>query len=112
MDNLDKDVINISNSAAQALKNLSSLHMSNIRLSVKTGGCSGFKYNLDFARHSLPFEETIVIDETFKLFIDPKAIMYIMGTEMDYEEDDFKSGFIFRNPNEKAKCGCGKSFGV
>ena len=55
---------------------------------------------------------TIDIDEGTKLFIDPKASMFIFGTEMDYVEDKLESGFVFRNPNEKARCGCGESFHV
>jgi iron-sulfur cluster assembly protein len=82
-----------------------------IRIGVKTGGCSGFTYSVEYADSSGPFDEIIEVRDV-NILIDPKAIMYLIGTEMDYVEGDFKSGFVFNNPNEKSKCGCGKSFGV
>ena len=82
-----------------------------IRIGVKTGGCSGFTYNVEYADNAAQFDEVIEIAD-IRILIDPKAIMYLIGTEMDYVEGDFKSGFVFNNPNEKSKCGCGKSFGV
>jgi len=82
-----------------------------IRVGVKTGGCSGLSYVIEYADEKRPFEE-VVEDKGVRILIDPKAIMYVIGSEMDYTEDKFKSGFVFVNPNEKAKCGCGKSFNV
>lgn len=82
-----------------------------LRVGVKSGGCSGMTYAIEYAEVLRPFEEEITQDGV-KLFIDPKAIMYIIGSEMDFIEDKFKSGFVFNNPNEKAKCGCGESFAV
>ncbi len=82
-----------------------------IRIGVKSGGCSGFTYNVEYADSKGQFDEVVEIDDV-RILIDPKAIMYLLGTEMDYVEGDFKSGFVFNNPNEKSKCGCGKSFGV
>jgi iron-sulfur cluster assembly protein len=82
-----------------------------IRIGVKSGGCSGFTYNVEYADSRGQFDEIIEV-ENIRILIDPKAIMYLLGTEMDYVEGDFKSGFVFNNPNEKSKCGCGKSFGV
>lgn len=112
MDSNTKDILILTDSARRALQKLSDDNNANIRLGVKPGGCAGFKYDISFASEALPFEETISISKNSKLFIDVKAIMYLIESEMDYEEDDFKAGFSFRNPNEKSKCGCGKSFGV
>jgi iron-sulfur cluster assembly protein len=82
-----------------------------IRIGVKSGGCSGFTYSVEYADSKGQFDEIVEVGDV-KILIDPKAIMYIIGTEMEYVEGDFKSGFVFNNPNEKSKCGCGKSFGV
>ena len=83
-----------------------------IRIGVRTKGCSGLSYTLEFADEQNGFDEAIDIDEGTKLFIDPKASMFIFGTEMDYVEDKLESGFTFENPNEKGRCGCGESFHV
>jgi iron-sulfur cluster assembly protein len=80
-----------------------------IRVGVKSGGCSGLSYYIEYADEISKFDETIQI-EGITILIDPKALMYLIGSKMDYVIDEFKSGFIFLNPNEKGKCGCGKSF--
>lgn len=82
-----------------------------IRITLKTKGCSGLAYAIEYADEKNPFDEELVFDQT-RLLIDPKAIMYILGTEMDYQETPIQSGFVFVNPNEKGRCGCGKSFHV
>lgn len=82
-----------------------------IRVSVKSGGCSGKTYAIEYAEESRPFEE-IVEKDGVKVFVDPKALMYVIGSEMDFIEEKFKSGFVFKNPNEKSRCGCGDSFSV
>jgi iron-sulfur cluster assembly protein len=82
-----------------------------IRISVKTKGCSGLQYSLEYADTKQPLDEEVTQGDV-TLFIDPKAIMFILGTEMDFVEDAMQSGFVFNNPNEKGKCGCGKSFHV
>jgi len=82
-----------------------------IRLGVKSGGCSGLTYVIEYADEERPFEE-VVEQGGVRLLIDPKAMIYLIGAEMDYAEEQFKSGFTFKNPNEKAKCGCGESFAV
>jgi len=82
-----------------------------IRIGVKSGGCSGLKYFVEYADSKNPFDE-VVAQDGVTVLIDPKALMYLMGTEMDYMSEQFKSGFTFTNPNEKGKCGCGSSFNV
>jgi iron-sulfur cluster assembly protein len=82
-----------------------------IRIGVRSKGCSGMSYTLEFADAQQPMDE-IVETGGIKLLIDPKASLFLIGTEMDYEEEKLKSGFVFRNPNEKGRCGCGESFHV
>ena len=82
-----------------------------IRIGVRSKGCSGLSYTLEFAEEKGPFDEVVEADGV-KILIDPKATMFILGTEMDYVEDKLESGFVFRNPNEKGRCGCGESFHV
>ncbi len=82
-----------------------------IRIGVKSGGCSGFKYFIEYANSVHKYDEVIKF-ENISIIIDPKALLYIMGSKMDYVREEFNEGFIFQNPNEKGKCGCGKSFAI
>jgi len=82
-----------------------------VRIGIRTKGCSGLSYTLEFADEKGPFDE-VVEEHGVRLLIDPKATMFILGTEMDYVEEKLQSGFVFKNPNEKGRCGCGESFHV
>jgi len=82
-----------------------------IRIGVRSKGCSGMSYTVEYADERTPFDE-IVEEKGVTILIDPKATMFVLGTEMDFVEDKMKSGFVFRNPNEKGRCGCGESFHV
>jgi len=82
-----------------------------LRIGIKTAGCSGMKYNVEYATEIKPYEEKI-ISKGVVICIDPAAIMFLIGSEMDYVEEKFSSGFEFKNPNEIARCGCGESFTV
>lgn len=80
-----------------------------LRIGVQSGGCSGMSYFMEYAAEKNPMEE-VIEDKGVKVFVDPKAMMYLIGTEMDYNQSDFEAGFTFKNPNETGRCGCGKSF--
>ena len=82
-----------------------------VRLSIKTTGCNGNSYEVDYATEKLRGDE-VVEDKGVTVFVDPMAVMMLIGTEMDYEADPFRAGFVFHNPNEKARCGCGESFTI
>ncbi|MBM3573344.1 MAG: iron-sulfur cluster assembly accessory protein [Alphaproteobacteria bacterium] len=82
-----------------------------IRIGVRTKGCSGLSYTIEYADEKGKFDE-VVEAEGVTVLIDPKASMFIFGTEMDFVEEKMQSGFVFRNPNEKGRCGCGESFHV
>ncbi len=82
-----------------------------LRIGIRTGGCSGMAYEMAFADAQQPLDE-VVEEKGVRLFIDSKALMYLLGTEMDYVSDKLQSGFVFNNPNEKGRCGCGESFHI
>jgi iron-sulfur cluster assembly protein len=82
-----------------------------IRIGVRTKGCSGLSYTIEYADAKGPADD-IVEQDGVTVLIDPKATMFILGTEMDYVEEKLQTGFTFRNPNEKGRCGCGESFHV
>ena len=82
-----------------------------VRVGIRARGCSGRSYPREYADEKTPFDEVVETDGV-TILIDPKATMFILGTEMDYVEDKLESGFVFRNPNEKGRCGCGESFHI
>jgi len=79
-----------------------------VKLGVKNGGCAGMAYTMDYINEVSQNDEVIKIDD-ITLVIDPKAILFLLGTEMDYKESTLNSGFIFNNPNQTDACGCGES---
>ena len=82
-----------------------------LRIGIKTAGCSGLQFNVEFAKEQQPFEDAIDVNGV-RVLIDPAAVMFLVGTEMDWREDKFNSSFVFNNPNETARCGCGESFSI
>ena len=107
-------IIKLSDNAALRIKEI----MSNaekdslgVRVSVKTGGCAGMSYVMEYTKDINPSDE-IIEDKGVKVFIDPAAIIYLLGTEMDYKKEKFSSQFVFKNPNETERCGCGESFKI
>lgn len=82
-----------------------------VRISVKNTGCAGMSYAMEYASDINPLDEKVE-DKDVTILIDPKAVLFLIGTEMDYKTDKFESGFIFKNPNAVDTCGCGESFRV
>ena len=111
---MTKQIISLSDKAANRIKEiLSSAEQDSIgvRVGVKSGGCAGMSYVMEYAKKQNPNDE-IIEDKGVKVFIDPGAFMYLLGTEMDYKKEEFSSTFVFKNPNETERCGCGESFKV
>ena len=111
---MNQQIIKLSDNAANRIKEIMSSADSKtigVRVGVKSGGCAGMSYIMEYAKAIKPNEE-IVEEKGVKVLIDPKAIMYLLGTEMDYKKEKFSSQFVFKNPNETERCGCGESFKV
>ena len=109
---MNKQVITLSDRAAERVKEIMSQTKETIvglRVGVASGGCAGMSYVMEYAKEAKPNDE-IIEDKGVKVLIDPKAIMYLLGTEMDYKKEEFSSTFVFKNPNETERCGCGESF--
>ena len=111
---MSEQIIKLSDSAAARIKEI----MSNadgktigVRVGVKAGGCAGMSYSMEYAKDKKANDE-VIEDKGVKVFIDPAAIIYLLGTEMDYKKEKFSSQFIFKNPNETERCGCGESFKI
>jgi iron-sulfur cluster assembly protein len=82
-----------------------------VRVGVTNGGCAGMAYTMDYADEAKPLEE-VVEDKDVKIFIDPKAILFLVGTEMDFVREKLGARFVFNNPNQTAACGCGESVAI
>ena len=111
---MSKQVITLSDRAAERVKEIIASAKETIvgvRVGVASGGCAGMSYVLEYAKETNPNDE-IIEDKGVKVLIDPKAIMYLLGTEMDYKKEELSSTFVFKNPNETERCGCGESFKV
>ena len=109
-----KQIISVSDNAANRIKEImTSAQKSSIgvRVGVKTGGCAGMSYVMEYTNEINPSDE-IIEEKGVKIFIDSAAVMYLLGTEMDYKKQEFSSSFVFNNPNETERCGCGESFKI
>ena len=106
--------ITLTDAAAERVKTLvnqSDNPVLGLRIGVESKGCSGLSYKVEYAEERQKFED-VVEQKGVTLFIDPSAVMFLLGSEMDYQEGKLQSGFVFTNPNEKGRCGCGESFTV
>ncbi len=104
-------VMTLTEAAANRVRSLmaaSDKPIAGLRVGVKNGGCAGMEYTMEYAERPQPLDE-IVEDKGVKILIDPKAVLFLLGTEMDYRIDRLTSGFVFNNPNQTSACGCGES---
>jgi iron-sulfur cluster assembly protein len=111
---MTKQIITLSDNAAQRIKEIMASAKDTsigVRIGVKSGGCAGMSYVMEYAKSSNSNDE-IIEDKGVKVLIDPSAVMYLLGTEMDYKKEELSSTFVFKNPNETERCGCGESFKI
>jgi len=107
-------IIKLSDNAAERIKEIMSNAEKNsigVRISVKSGGCAGMTYVMEYTKETNPNDE-VIEDKGVKVFVDSAAVMYLLGTEMDYKTEEMSSTFVFNNPNETERCGCGESFKI
>ena len=104
-------VMTLTEAAAERVReimNRSERPVVGLRVGVKNGGCAGMEYTMEWADRQEKLDE-VVEDKGVTIFIDPKAVLFLLGTEMDYRVEKLKSGFVFDNPNQTSACGCGES---
>ena len=104
-------VLTLTDAAAERVKAImarSETPVAGLRVGVKKGGCAGLEYTMEYAAEVRPLDE-VVEDKGVRILIEPSAILYLLGTEMDFKTDKFTSGFVFNNPNQTSACGCGTS---
>ena len=109
-----KEIVTLTNAAKKRVKEIiakAEKEYVGIRIGIDNTGCSGHSYKIDYAENKLDGDEEISIDN-IKIFVDASATMYILGAKIDNIDNGIESGFIFKNPNEKGRCGCGESFSV
>ncbi|NWG46314.1 MAG: iron-sulfur cluster assembly accessory protein [Alphaproteobacteria bacterium] len=107
-------VITLSDAAAERVKAIMAASGGDIvglRVGVKNGGCAGMEYTMEYARGRERLDE-VVEDKGVTIFVDAKAVLFLLGTVMDYRTDKLKSGFVFDNPNQTDACGCGESVAI
>jgi iron-sulfur cluster assembly protein len=107
-------IIKLSNNAALRIKEIMSSADNDsigVRVAVKSGGCAGMSYVMEYTKKINPNDE-VIEEKGVKVYVDAAAVMYLLGTEMDYKKEQFSSSFVFNNPNESERCGCGESFKI
>ena len=111
---MTNQIIKLSDNSATRIKEIMTSAQKDsigVRIGVKTGGCAGMSYVMEYAKDSNPNDE-VIEDKGVKVFVDAGAVMYLLGTEMDYKKEELSSSFVFKNPNETERCGCGESFKI
>ena len=109
---MSKQVITLSDRAADRVKQIMAKAKEpviGLRVGVATGGCAGMSYVMEYTKETNPNDE-VIEEKGVKVFVDSAAVMYLLGTEMDYKKEELSSSFVFNNPNETERCGCGESF--
>jgi iron-sulfur cluster assembly protein len=104
-------VMRLTDAAANRIKHIlarADKPIAGVRVGVKNGGCAGMSYTMDYAEAINPTDE-VIEDKGVRLLIDPKAVLFLLGTEMDYKTDKLAAQFVFNNPNQTSACGCGES---
>jgi iron-sulfur cluster assembly protein len=107
-------VMRLSDAAAGRIRDIigtAERPIAGVRVGVKNGGCAGMAYTMEYAEALNPRDE-VVEDKGVRLFIDPKAVLFLLGTEMDYRVDKLSASFVFNNPNQTSACGCGESVAI
>jgi iron-sulfur cluster assembly protein len=107
-------VMRLTDAAATRIRDLmarAESPIAGLRVGVKNGGCAGMSYTVEYANEVRPSDE-VVEDKGVKILIDPKAVLFLLGTEMDFERTKLASQFVFRNPNQTSACGCGESVAI
>ena len=107
-------VMRLTDAAASRIKDIlgkTEKPIAGVRVGVKNGGCAGMSSTMDYAETVNPLDECVE-DRGVRLLIDPKAVLFLLGTEMDYKTDKLSSGFVFKNPNQTSACGCGESVAI
>ena len=111
---MTKQVITLSDRAARRVKEIiaqAKEPIVGVRVGVASGGCAGMSYVMEYAKKTNPNDE-VIEDKGVIVLIDPSAVIYLLGTEMDYKKEELSSTFVFKNPNETYRCGCGESFKI
>ena len=104
-------VLRLTDAAALRIKDVmarAERPMAGVRVGVKNGGCAGMEYTMEYATAVNPTDE-VVEDKGVKILVDPKAVLFLLGTEMDFKTDKLTAQFVFNNPNQTSACGCGES---
>ncbi len=107
-------IVKLTDAAAARVKEIiaaSSKPVAGLRLGVKKGGCAGLEYTMDYAEAADPGDE-VVEDKGVTIFIESKAVLFLLGTELDFKRDKFSASFVFNNPNQTGACGCGESVAI
>ena len=107
-------VMTLTDAAAERVRDIMDAadgEIAGLRIGVSNGGCAGMSYTMDMAKAVAPGDE-VIDDKGVRVLIDPKAVLFLLGTQMDFETSKLSSGFTFRNPNQTSACGCGESVAI